>query len=55
MLDEPRGAAYTCREYREEMLLLGLRRQLESAGPSAAERDRLQREIARLEAAMGLT
>jgi hypothetical protein len=43
---------YTCREYREEMLLLGLRRQLAQADLSDLERQALKEQIRRLENTM---
>lgn len=45
---------YTCHEYREEMLLLGLRRQLADDSLTAAEKEALQKEIAKLEQQMGM-
>ena len=43
---------YTCNEYREEMLLLGLNRRLAQKHLPAAEKEKIRQEIARLEAAM---
>ena len=43
---------YTCREYRQEMLLMGLRRQLLKENLSDADRKRLLDEIRRLEKQM---
>ena len=45
---------YTCHEYREEMLLLGLRRRLADDSLTAAEKEALQKEIAKLEQQMGM-
>lgn len=46
---------YTCTDYREEMRLIGLRRRLrEEASLTDAEREKLQTEIRRIEAEMGL-
>lgn len=45
---------YTCQEYREEMILAALQRNLQRPELSAEERERLQQEIDRLEKAMGL-
>lgn len=45
---------YTCAHYREEMRLLGLRRRLEQEGVTREERDRLLREIERLERSMAM-
>lgn len=46
-------AVYTCNEYREEMILLGLRRRLQQPGLAEEERTRLAGEIARLEKEFG--
>ena len=40
---------YTCNEYREEMILLALRRRLQQPDLAEEERKRLIGEIARLE------
>lgn len=45
---------YTCNDYREEMILLGLQRQLAKPGLPPEERERLLKEIARVEKQMGL-
>jgi hypothetical protein len=52
MTDTP--ARYTCSEYREEMLLLGLRYRLVDESLSAAEKEALLKEIAELENRMGM-
>jgi hypothetical protein len=52
MADSPNR--YTCHEYREEMLLLGLRRRLADDSLTAAEKEALQKEIAKLEERMGI-
>jgi hypothetical protein len=52
MTDTP--SRYTCHEYREEMLLLGLRCRLADDSLSAAEKEALQKEIAELEKQMGM-
>ena len=46
--------SYTCREYREEMTLVGLRRRLNDETLSREEKEELRRQIARLEAEMGI-
>lgn len=43
---------YTCREYREEMLLLGLKRRLAQKDLSEEERKAIIEEIQKLESAM---
>ena len=48
------NAHYTCNEYREEMLLLGLQRRLHAEGVSAEERERLKERIKDLEASMDM-
>ncbi len=45
---------YTCTEYREEMLLLSLRRQLLREGLSDEERRRITEEIRELELKMDM-
>jgi hypothetical protein len=45
---------YTCQEYREEMLLLGLKRQLEDPALPEAEKQRLVEKIRELEQKMGM-
>lgn len=50
---KPQGK-YTCTEYREEMLLLGLQRQLADPDLTEAQRARLIERIRDLEAKMGM-
>ena len=50
---QPTGAQYTCREYRQEMILLALRQKLQRRDLSADERQKLAREIACLEKEIG--
>ncbi len=45
---------YTCADYREEMLLLGLRRRLAEADLTAAEREEILTQINALELRMGI-
>ncbi|MFP4226248.1 MAG: hypothetical protein ACLFRF_05925 [Desulfobacterales bacterium] len=45
---------YTCTDYRLEMVLLSLRRQLAHEDLSEAEKTEIQQEIKRLEAQMGM-
>ena len=40
---------YTCNDYREEMILLGLKRRLYKQDLSEEERKEIQREIERIE------
>ena len=44
---------YTCNEYREEMILLGLRQQLHNPDLSQTEREQIMQEIERLEKKIG--
>lgn len=46
--------AYTCNEYREEMILLGLKNKLSQMDAASTERPLLEAEIERLEKEMGL-
>jgi len=48
------GQTYTCNEYREEMILPGLQRQLAAVDLSPERKEGLLKEIARVEAQMGL-
>jgi hypothetical protein len=43
---------YTCSDYRLEMMLLGLRRRLHEEDLSEEEKDRLLKEIQKIEADM---
>lgn len=45
---------YTCTEYREEMLLLALRRRLMQDGLPDEEKRRIEEEIRKLEAKMDM-
>lgn len=46
---------YTCTEYRQEMVLLGLRRRLADPELDQNEKKRLEEEIRKLEADMGMS
>ncbi len=52
---EEKKMKYTCTEYREEMLLLALRRQLGRSGLSEEEKKRISEEIRKLEAKMEMS
>ena len=45
---------YTCTEYREEMILLGLQKRLAVPDLSVEEKELLLKEIARVEKQMGI-
>ena len=45
---------YTCREYRQEMILLGLKRQLEDAELDEPQRMNIEKKISKLEQQMGM-
>jgi hypothetical protein len=45
---------YTCMEYRQEMILLGLRRQLEDPALPEAKRMHIIKKIRELEQQMGM-
>jgi len=45
---------YTCRQYREEMILLRLRKRLSDPALAEDERQAIEKEILRLEAQMGM-
>lgn len=46
---------YTCNDYRMEMSLLGMRRQIANRELSDSEREKLQTEIDQLEKELGLS
>ncbi len=54
MEESKTGGQYTCNEYREEMILLGLQRQLAAPDLSPERKEGLLKEIARVETLMGL-
>ena len=45
---------YTCTEYRQEMILLGLKRQLEDPELPESERMRIAEKVRELEQQMGM-
>jgi hypothetical protein len=45
---------YTCTEYRQEMILLGLKRQLEDPELPEAEKMRIAEKVRELEQQMGM-
>jgi hypothetical protein len=45
---------YTCNEYREEMVLVGLRRRLADPSLDSTEKAKLEKEIKKLEVQMGM-
>jgi hypothetical protein len=47
------SSTYTCNDYREEMILLGLRQKLLQSDLTEEERTKLTKEIARLEKIIG--
>lgn len=48
------GSPYTCGDYRQEMVLLALKKRLAEGSLSPAERKVLEKEIADLEREMGM-
>jgi hypothetical protein len=51
---EPNENKYTCKEYRQEMVLAGLKKRSARQDLSEEERQHILDEIRRLEAAMGM-
>ncbi len=45
---------YTCMDYRAEMILLGLTRRLQQEGLDSCQASEIRRQIAALEAEMGM-
>ena len=54
MADRAPGSSYTCGDYRQEMVLLALKKRLAEGGLAPAERQILEKEVAELEKAMGM-
>lgn len=50
---KPPSSKYTCNEHREEMILLGMRQQLQRNDLTEEQRERLKKDIAKLEKEMG--
>ncbi len=48
------NSAYTCADYREEMMLLGLRRRLEDPGVSEEEKPAIRARIQELEKSLDI-
>jgi len=46
---------YTCQDYRREMMLAGLKKQLAADGLSEAEKKRIEKSIRELEEEIGLS
>ncbi len=54
-MEKPKtGGKYTCNEYREEMILLGLQKKLSSPELTPEEKKDLLTEIAKVEKQMGI-
>ena len=51
---ENKNSAYTCNEYREEMVLLGLKKRLNRKTLTEEEKQIIRADIQRLEPAMGM-
>ena len=51
---ENRTGNYTCNEYREEMMLLGLKKRLRRGNLTEEEKQIVKADIKRLESAMGM-
>ncbi|MGA8239275.1 MAG: hypothetical protein WB818_01805 [Desulfobacterales bacterium] len=50
----PDKSPYTCRQYRDEMILLGLRKRLSDPALTEDERQAIEKEILCLEVQMGM-
>ncbi|MFP3928561.1 MAG: hypothetical protein ACLFUP_06620 [Desulfobacteraceae bacterium] len=53
-MTDDKESGYTCRSYREEMVLLGLKKRLENPELSDEERRSLCMELERMEREMGM-
>jgi hypothetical protein len=51
--DKATPGHYTCNDYRQEMILLGLRQKLQRSDLTDAEKAKLREEISKLETAIG--
>ena len=51
-INDTKPNSYTCKEYREEMILAGLKKRLTQAGLSDNERSEVEQEILRMEKVM---
>lgn len=51
--DKTESAKYTCNDYRQEMILLGLRQKLRRSDLTDEEKAKLMKEISTLEKAIG--
>ena len=51
---EDNTSSYTCNEYREEMMLLGLKKRLSLGNLTKEEEQAIEADIKRLEALMGM-
>jgi len=49
-----KSPVYTCADYREEMILLGLRRRLEDPGVSEEEKPAIRARVQELEESLGI-
>ena len=52
-LNHTKPNAYTCIDYREEMILAGLKKRLNRTDLSKQEQSEIEREVLRIEKAMG--
>lgn len=52
---EKQESPYTCMDYRQEMILMGLKRRLEQPGLSEDEKRGLKEQIRELESALDMT
>ena len=51
---KPKTANYTCNDYREEMILLGLQKQLTKPDLTPEEKERIETQIREVEKQMGM-
>ncbi len=51
-INNAKANSYTCKEYREEMILAGLKKRLTQVGLSDNERSEIEQEILRIEKIM---
>ncbi len=52
--DNKKAGNYTCTDYRDEMILVGLTRRLQDARLNSRQKEELRRQIKKIEAEMGM-
>jgi len=53
-MEKTTRSSYTCRDYRQEMQLLGLKKRLQEDGLDSTEKTAIEVQVKKLEKALGL-